>query len=42
VTRLIEVVKTKRNPEVRDTGAVLAGQSKHPRALKYIEEVLAR
>ena len=42
VTELIRVAKTNRNPEVRRQALFWLGQSKDPRALSYIEEVLTR
>jgi hypothetical protein len=42
VTKLIEVAKSNRNPEVRKQALFWLGQSKDARALKFIEDVLAR
>ncbi|MCA1580617.1 MAG: HEAT repeat domain-containing protein [Acidobacteria bacterium] len=41
-TQLIHVAKTNRNPAVRKQALFWLGQSKDPRALGYIEEVLTR
>jgi hypothetical protein len=40
VTQLIRVAKTNRNPAVRKRAIFWLGQSKEPRALAYLEEVL--
>lgn len=42
VPELIRVARTNRNPEVRKQAIFWLGQSKDPRALAFIEEVLAR
>jgi len=42
VPKLIEVARTQRNPEVRKQAFFWLGQSKDPRALAYIEEVLTK
>lgn len=42
VPKLIEVARTQRNPEVRKQAFFWLGQSKDPRALAFIEEVLAK
>ena len=42
VTELIRVARTSRNPEVRKKAVFWLGQSKDPRALAFIEEVLNR
>jgi hypothetical protein len=42
VTKLIEVARTNRNREVRKQALFWLGQSKDPRALQFLEEVLAR
>lgn len=42
VPKLIDVAKTNRNPEVRKQAIFWLGQSKDARALKFLEEVLAR
>ncbi len=42
VTKLIEVARNNRNPEVRKQALFWLGQSKDPRALKFIEDVLMR
>ncbi len=41
-TQLIRVARTNRNPQVRKQALFWLGQSKDPRALAYIEEVLTR
>ena len=41
VTELIRVAKTNRNPEVRKQAVFWLGQSRDPRALDFIEKVLA-
>jgi hypothetical protein len=40
VTRLIEVARNNRNPEVRKQAMFWLGQSQDPRALAFFEEVL--
>jgi HEAT repeats len=42
VTKLIDVAKTNRNTAVRKQALFWLGQSKDPRALKFIEDVLVR
>ncbi len=42
VPKLIEVARTQRNPEVRKQAFFWLGQSRDPRALAFIEEVLTR
>ncbi len=42
VTKLIEVAKTNRNREVRKQALFWLGQSRDPRALQFIEDVLTR
>ncbi len=42
VPKLIEVARTQKNPEVRKQAFFWLGQSQDPRALAYIQEVLAR
>jgi hypothetical protein len=42
VPKLIEVARTQRNPEVRKQAFFWLGQSKDPRALAFIEEVLTK
>jgi HEAT repeat protein len=42
ITELIRVARTNRNPEVRKQAIFWLGQSKDPRALALIEEILAR
>ena len=42
VTELIRVARTNRNPEVRKMAVFWLGQSRDPRALAFIEEVLDR
>lgn len=42
VPKLIDVARTNRNYEVRKQALFWLGQSKDPRALKFIEEVLSR
>lgn len=42
VTKLIDVAKSNRNPEVRKQALFWLGQSKDPRALQFIEDVLVR
>ncbi len=42
IPRLIEVARTNRNPEVRKQAVFWLGQSKDPRALAFIEQVLTR
>jgi len=42
VPKLIEIAKTQRNPEVRKQAFFWLGQSRDPRALAYIEQVLLR
>ncbi|HEU5251605.1 MAG TPA: HEAT repeat domain-containing protein [Thermoanaerobaculia bacterium] len=42
VTELIRVARTNRNPEVRRQAIFWLGQSKDPRALAFIEEILDR
>ncbi len=42
ITKLIEVVNTNRNAAVRKQALFWLGQSKDPRALSYIEQILAR
>lgn len=42
VTQLIRVAKTNRNPEVRKQAIFWLGQSKDPRALEFIEQILER
>jgi HEAT repeat protein len=37
---LIEVARTNRNPEVRRKAVFWLGQSRDPRALDFIEEIL--
>jgi hypothetical protein len=41
-TQLIHVARTNRNPEVRKQAMFWLGQSKDPRALAYIEEILTK
>lgn len=41
-TQLIKVARTNRNPEVRKQAMFWLGQSKDPRALAFIEEVLTK
>jgi hypothetical protein len=41
-TQLIRVARTNRNPEVRKQAIFWLGQSKDPRALQFLEDVLAR
>jgi HEAT repeat protein len=42
VPKLIEIARTQRNPEVRKQAFFWLGQSKDPRALAFIEEVLTK
>ncbi|HEY7111939.1 MAG TPA: HEAT repeat domain-containing protein [Thermoanaerobaculia bacterium] len=42
VPQLIRVARTNRNPEVRERAVFWLGQSKDPRALDFIEEVLTK
>jgi HEAT repeat protein len=42
VTELIRVARTNRNPEVRKQAIFWLGQSRDPRALAFIEEILDR
>ncbi|MGA8030232.1 MAG: HEAT repeat domain-containing protein [Bryobacteraceae bacterium] len=42
VPKLIEIARSQRNPEVRKQAFFWLGQSKDPRALSFIEEVLAK
>lgn len=42
VMELIRVARTNRNPEVRKKAVFWLGQSKDPRALAFIEEILSR
>jgi len=42
VPLLIEVARTNRHPEVRKQAVFWLGQSKDPRALDFIEEVLKK
>jgi HEAT repeat protein len=42
VTELIRVARTSRIPEVREKALFWLGQTKDPRALEYIEEILKR
>jgi hypothetical protein len=42
VPKLIEVARTQRNPEVRKQAFFWLGQSKDPRALAFIEEILTK
>jgi hypothetical protein len=42
VPKLIDVARTQRNPEVRKQAFFWLGQSRDPRALAFIEEVLTR
>ncbi len=42
VPKLIEVARTNRNPEVRKQAMFWLGQSKDPRALEFIEQVLTK
>lgn len=42
VPRLIEVARENRNPEIREKAFFWLGQSNDPRALAFIEQVLAR
>ena len=42
VTELIRVARTNRNPEVRKKAVFWLGQSKDPRALAFIEEILSQ
>jgi HEAT repeat protein len=42
IPKLIQVARTNRNPEVREQAIFWLGQSKDPRALDFIEEILLR
>ncbi len=42
IPKLIEVARTQRNPEVRKQAFFWLGQSKDPRALAFIEEILTK
>jgi HEAT repeat protein len=42
VRELIRVARTNRNPEVRKKAVFWLGQSRDPRALAFIEEILNR
>jgi HEAT repeat protein len=42
VPKLIDVARTQKNPEVRKQAFFWLGQSQDPRALQFIEQVLAK
>ncbi len=42
VPKLIDIARTQRNPEVRKQAFFWLGQSKDPRAIAFIEQVLTR
>jgi len=42
VPKLIEVARSQKNPEVRKQAFFWLGQSHDPRALAFIEEILAK